>query len=211
MKQQLPTLEEEEILWSRGHNIVIGIDEVGRGPLAGPVVAAACYFRFESEKARKEIEELGIKDSKFVLPKKRKKIFDLLKDNGSVKYGIGIVDEKMIDKINVLQASLLAMKIALENLKLQTFEGACALIDGRDVIPNVSIDQKAIIKGDGKVLSIAAASILAKVTRDEVMEKYAVKYPEYSFEKHKGYGTKLHLEAIKEHGACEIHRKTFLH
>jgi len=211
MKQQLPTLEEEKKLWSKGQRFVIGVDEVGRGPLAGPVVAAACYFSFENDEARQEILDLGIKDSKFVSPKKREKIFNFLISSNSVKYGIGVIDEVTIDKINILQASLLAMKDAIEDLKMENFEGAYALIDGRDVIPNVQMSQKAIIKGDGKVLSIAAASILAKVTRDKMMEEYAKKYPQYLFEKHKGYGTKLHMEAIKEHGPCEIHRKSFLH
>ncbi len=211
MKQQSPKLEKEREIWRSGYNCVVGIDEVGRGPLAGPVVASACFFKEKSGENIEKFLNLGIKDSKKVTPKKREEIFSKLKKSKIVKYGIGIVDEKTIDKINILQASLLAMKIAFLDLSLKSEKDVFVLVDGREIIPNISVSQKAIIGGDAKIFSIAAASIIAKVTRDKIMEEYAEKYPEFGFEKHKGYGTKFHFEMIKKYGSCEIHRKSFLH
>ncbi|MBI3671333.1 ribonuclease HII [Candidatus Azambacteria bacterium] len=211
MKYQSPTLDEEQKIWHLGHDLAVGVDEVGRGPLAGPVVAAACVFRRLSESETGWLLELGINDSKKKTEKQREKIFDEIKKSGILKYGIGVVDEKTIDKINILQASLLAMKNAVENLNLKNAERSFLLIDGRDIIPEMNLSQKAIIGGDAKVLSIAAASIIAKVTRDKMMLELDEKYPEYGFKKHKGYGTKFHFEMIKKHGPCEIHRRSFLH
>lgn len=211
MKQQTPTLEEEKKLWSRGYNVVVGVDEVGRGPLAGPVVSAACFLDNPSSENLKKILNLGIKDSKKVSEKKREAIFEEVKSFKFVKWGLGVVDEKMIDKINVLEASLLSMKKAVENLNIKNKQNAFLLVDGRELVPDFYMSQKSIISGDAKVFSIALASIMAKVTRDRIMRLYAKKYPEYFFQKHKGYGTKLHFEAIKKYGACKIHRKTFLH
>ncbi len=211
MKQQSPTLEEEKKLWSRGYSIVVGVDEVGRGPLAGPVVSGACFLENSSEEDLKRLLSLGIKDSKKLSEKKREAVYEEVKKLSFVKWGIGVVDEKMIDKINILQASLLAMKIAVENLKIQNTQSVFLLVDGRELVPDLLINQKSIIGGDAKIFSISLASIMAKVTRDRMMQKYAEKYPEYEFQKHKGYGTKLHFEAIKKYGACEIHRKSFLH
>jgi ribonuclease HII len=211
MKQQSPTLKEEEKLWSCGYDTVVGIDEVGRGPLAGPVVSGACFLESPSSKDLEKILKLGIKDSKKISEKKREAIFEEVKNFKFVKWGVGIVDEKTIDKINILEASLFAMKIAVENLNIKNIQNTFLLVDGRELVPNLSISQKAIISGDVKVFSIALASIMAKVTRDRMMQKYAKKYPEYSFQKHKGYGTKIHFEAIKKYGPCKIHRRSFLH
>jgi len=209
MKNYLPKLEEEQKIWHLSYDFVVGVDEVGRGPLAGPVVACAVAIKKDFEKELDRFLELGIKDSKKVTPKKREKIFEAIKDDKTFSYAIGIVDEKIIDEINILNASLEAMKEAV--LKLNLPEKSFLLIDGREVIPDISLNQKSIIKGDAKVFSIALASIIAKVTRDRMMDEYAKKYPEYLFEKHKGYGTKLHFEAIKKHGPSKIHRKSFLH
>ncbi len=211
MKQQLPTLKEEKSLWSLDYSIVVGVDEVGRGPLAGPVVSGACFLENPSSKDLKKILNLGIKDSKKISEKKREKIFEEVKNLKFVKWAIGIMGEKVIDKVNILEASLFAMKEAVENLKIKNVQKTFLLVDGKELVPNLSISQKSIIGGDTKVLSIALASIMAKVTRDKMMKGYAKKYPNYQFEKHKGYGTKLHFEMIKEYGPCEIHRKSFLH
>ncbi len=209
MKQQLPKLDEEKKLWDSGYLNVVGVDEVGRGPLAGPVVACACFLDKPSKKDLKEIFSLGVKDSKKISEKKREEIFKKAEKIGCIKWGIGIVDQKTIDKINILNASLLAMKIAVENLKLEA-KNSFLLVDGREVIPDISISQSAKVGGDQHVFSIALASIVAKVTRDNIMKKYAKKYPEYGFEKHKGYGTKKHFEMIKKYGMCKIHRVSFL-
>ncbi|MEK7452674.1 MAG: ribonuclease HII [Patescibacteria group bacterium] len=211
MKVQLPKLEEERKIWSFGYDFVIGVDEVGRGPLAGPVVAGACMFKKIKDEKMEYLLSLGINDSKKLTPKKRESIFEELTRSDILSYGIGIVDEKIVDNINILQASLLAMKIAIENLKIKDEKSVFVLIDGRELIPEVNLNQRAIIGGDAKVLAIAAASIIAKVARDRIMDDYDKKYPEYGFKKHKGYGTKFHFEMIKKYGHCDIHRKSFLH
>lgn len=206
-----------------GCEFVIGIDEAGRGPLAGPVIASALAitkFKVESEKLKVanpiELDLLDVKDSKKLSPKKRDKLFELLTTNENIKYGIGIVSEKIIDEKNILQATLIAMQEAVKNLIKKepkiSEQNSIILIDGRDILENLDFDQKSIINGDNKVWSIAAASIIAKVTRDRLMcGKYHEKYPQYCFDKHKGYGTKLHYEMLSKHGVCEIHRKSFLH
>ena len=158
---------------------------------------------------------LDVRDSKKLTQKNREKIFELLTNNKNIKYGIGIVSEKIIDEKNILQATLMAMQEAIKDLIKKNpninEQNSAILIDGRDILENLDFDQKSIINGDNKVWSIAAASIIAKVTRDRMMQKYHERYPQYCFDRHKGYGTKLHYEMIAEHGACEIHRKSFLH
>ena len=214
-QRTIPTLVEEEKMWRNGQYI-IGVDEAGRGSLAGPVMAAACMLQ-PSPKSRNDLEGLlglGVNDSKKLSPKKREEIFKILTSHPLVLWSVGEASEKEIDEINILQASLLAMRRAVEKLmdkndRLER-ENFSVYIDGREVIPNLTANQKSIINGDAKVFSIAAASIIAKVTRDRLMLKYAEKYPQYGFEKHKGYGTKQHYEMIEKHGICRIHRKTFL-
>jgi ribonuclease HII len=196
-------LETENKYFDLGYDKVAGLDEAGRGPLAGPVVAAAVVidksFQFDEEKWKL------LNDSKKISAKKRELLFKIIKDN-CLAVAIGVVSSKVIDEINILQASFLAMKKAVDNLKIKP--NYC-LIDGKFTIPRFKHNQKAIIGGDGKVFSIAAASIIAKVSRDYIMEKYHDKYPKYEFNRHKAYGTKLHLEKIKEFGPCAIHRLSF--
>ena len=180
-----------------GFNVVAGIDEAGRGPLAGPVVAAAVILS-------DPLPVSGIDDSKKVSPKKREKLFDEIYRH-AISVGVGMVDPVDIDRMNILQASLLAMAISVQNLDtLPDF----LLIDGTFPI-SFNLPQKAIPKGDALSISIAAASIVAKVTRDRIMEQYARQYPEFDFAKHKGYPTKAHKEAIRKHGVSPIHRVTF--
>ena len=210
-QRTIPTLVEEEKMWRNGQYI-IGVDEAGRGPLAGPVMAAAVAIMINDK--CEELLNLGVNDSKKLSPKKREEIFEILTSHPLVLWSVGEASEKEIDEINILQASLLAMRRAVEKLidkndRLER-ENFFVYIDGREVIPNLTANQKSIINGDAKVFSIAAASIIAKVTRDRLMLKYAEKYPQYGFEKHKGYGTKQHYEMIEKHGICRIHRKTFL-
>lgn len=195
-------LNEEKILFEKGYSLVAGIDEVGRGPLAGPVVAT-CVTCKPGFKIIKKLET--VQDSKKLTAKRREELIDFIKDNFN-EIGIGICDHETIDRINILQASFLAMKKAITSLKEKP---NFILVDGSFIIPNSSYEQKAIKKGDSKIFSIAAASIVAKVTRDKIMEEMHAKYPEYGFDKHKGYGTKYHLEQIKKHGPCDIHRKSF--
>ena len=200
-----PNFKEENKLWKKGLCIVVGIDEAGRGPLAGPVVAASATIKNKNLFYKKEI-----RDSKKLTPKKRSEIYDLLIKGSDIKWGIGIVSEKIIDKINILEATKLAMKKSILNLekKNRLKKIDFLLLDGNFKI-NVDLTQKSIIGGDDKVFSIAIASIIAKVTRDKIMEKYHEQYPLYGFDRHKGYGTKLHFRMLKKHGPCKIHRKTF--
>ena len=179
--------------------LVAGIDEAGRGPLAGPVAVACVVMPLESDKI---IE--GINDSKKLTEKKRNLLFEEIK-KVAIDYSIVLVDEKTIDEINILNATKLGMKNALNGLKNKPY---CVLIDAVKI--DTDIKQENIIHGDAISYNIAAASILAKVTRDRLMEEYAKKYPEYFFEKHKGYGTKLHIEMLKKYGKCEIHRDSFI-
>ncbi len=181
---------------------IIGVDEAGRGPLAGAVVAAAVKIKDY------DINLDEINDSKQISEKKREKLFDVVKEHFHV--GIGIADVEEIDKVNILNATFLAMRRALENLKKECSGEYLVLVDGNFKIREYEGKQKPIVKGDAKSLSIAAASIIAKVTRDRMMREEAEKYPLYGFEKHKGYGTKQHREAILEHGILDIHRKSFL-
>ena len=190
-------LYENEAL-SKGYHIVCGVDEAGRGPLAGPVYAAAVILP-------KGYVIEGVNDSKKLTEKKREVLFDKIIAECE-DYCIATASEQEIDDINILNATFLAMRRAVEGLKIKP---DLALIDGNKE-PGLDIDQQTIIKGDAKSASIAAASILAKVARDRYMLEMADKYPQYQFEKHKGYGTKLHYEALDEFGPSEIHRMTFL-
>lgn len=184
--------------YNEGYKIICGVDEAGRGPLAGPVYAAAVVL----EKSQ-TIE--GVNDSKKLSEKKRELLFDKI-INECKDYSIGTASENEIDELNILQATFLAMKRAVDGLSVKP---DCALVDGNQ-IPNLDCDVTTVVKGDAKSESIAAASILAKVSRDRYMLEMAEKYPHYGFEKHKGYGTKLHYEMIEKYGICDIHRKTFL-
>lgn len=181
---------------------IIGIDEAGRGPLAGPVVAAAVKIKEYHEEFEK------INDSKKISEKTREKLFDIILENCEV--GIGIATSEEIDEINILNGTFLAMRRAIEELKTKIEVIPKALIDGNHKIREYSGEQEPVIKGDGKSLAIAAASIIAKVTRDTMMKEVAKEYPEYEFEKHKGYGTKKHREILLEKGPTPIHRKSFL-
>lgn len=181
-----------------GYEIVCGVDEAGRGPLAGPVHAAAVIL------PKGKIIE-GVNDSKKLSEKKREALFDKIKEE-SLAYCIGVATPQEIDELNILQATFLAMKRAVDGLQIQP---QFALIDGNKT-PHLDIDMQAVVKGDAKSASIAAASILAKVSRDRYMLQMAEKYPQYQFEKHKGYPTKLHYEMLDKFGPSEIHRQTFL-
>ena len=183
---------------AEGYELICGVDEAGRGPLAGPVFAAAVILPSDYE-----IE--GINDSKKLSPKKREKLFDEIIEH-AVAYSIRSCDQKIIDEINILQATMLAMKTAVESLSVKP---EIVFVDGNR-LPNWEIPSESIVTGDATSASIAAASILAKVSRDRFMLEMDKKYPEYEFAKHKGYPTELHYEKIREYGPCEIHRKTFL-
>ncbi|MFA5169639.1 MAG: ribonuclease HII [Candidatus Paceibacterota bacterium] len=200
-------IQEEKKLWKKGYKYVVGIDEAGRGPLAGPVAAGAVLILEKDFKEAKKIK--SVKDSKKLKEGKRKEVYLNLVKNKKVKWGIGMVSEKTIDRINILEATKLAMIKAVKNLeKKNKIKIDFLLLDGRMKL-DLKVNQKSIVKGDDKVFSISAASIIAKVRRDELMERYDKKYPQYNFKKHKGYGTKEHLEKIKKNGACKIHRKSF--
>lgn len=183
--------------YKKGAKVIAGVDEAGRGPLAGPVVAAAVVLPEGII-----IEKLN--DSKKLTAKKRQEIFEVIVEK-AVDYSIGIVDEKCIDEINILNATKKAMKIAISNLSIRP---DIVLIDAVE-LNDISVKQVSIIKGDALSISIAAASILAKVTRDKMMVEMDKIYPQYGFAKHKGYGTKAHIEAIKKYGITPIHRLTF--
>jgi ribonuclease HII len=178
---------------------VIGIDEAGRGPLAGPVVAAAVILDLNRPIA-------GVDDSKKIPPAKRAKLFDAIRA-GAKAWSVGEASHEEIDRLNILQATFLAMKRALEGIREKW---SLALVDGNQYIPSVDrTSQMPIVKGDARSASIAAASIIAKVTRDNIMERYHLEYPEWDFITHKGYPTARHRQRIKELGLCAIHRKTF--
>ena len=196
-------LEEEQNIFSQGYNVIGAIDEAGRGPLAGPVVAACVLMRAD---ALPHISDdlAMINDSKKIAAKKREQLFEIIKNEFEV--GIGACDHNTIDRINILQAAFLAMKKAISDLKEKP---DFIMLDGKFPIPNISIKQKPIINGDSLVFSIAAASILAKVTRDRIMMEMHEIYPNYGFDKHKGYGTKLHMERLRQFGPSPIHRKSF--
>ena len=197
-----------------GENIcVVGVDEAGRGPLAGPVVAAAVWYKNASYDIPQELEKAFrlVRDSKTLSPEQREKTFDFILEHFEV--GVGEASVQEIDRINILQASLLAMKQAVEKLKAKLSFGTekrlHLLIDGNQLLKNIKESQEAIVDGDALCKSIAAASIVAKVTRDRLLVEYDREYPAYGFVRHKGYGTKEHMEALRKHGPCAIHRVTF--
>lgn len=181
-----------------GNNVIAGVDEAGRGPLAGPVFASVVILPIDHN-------IIGLKDSKKLSEKKREILFDKI-INRALDYGIGSASEREIDEINILQATFLAMKRAIEKLKIKP---DIILVDGNQD-PGFGLKTECIIKGDSKIDSICAASILAKVSRDRLLKEMANKFPEYGFEKHKGYGTKSHYEALHRYGISDFHRKTFL-
>jgi ribonuclease HII len=217
-----PNFNEEKKLWRKGFKKIIGLDEAGRGPLAGPVVAAAVSINFRLRRTSRRLAKLKLKDSKKLSSSKREEIFTFLTEHKDVKWGIGKVSEKVIDKINILEATKLAMKKAVKSLEKKLKKcvvpnsrdrgffanSGFLILDGNFKI-DIDIPQKSVIKGDEKVFSCAAASILAKVTRDRLMLKYHKKFPKYGFNKHKGYPTKFHFKTLKKYGPCKIHRKTF--
>ena len=190
--------EIEDGFYADGVKVICGVDEAGRGPLAGPVCAAAVILP-------EHLEIPGLTDSKKLTDKKRRELFPIIKEQ-AIAYGIGLASEKEIDEINILQATFLAMERALGELSVKP---DLALIDGNRE-KDFGIPVKTIVKGDSLSMNIAAASILVKVTRDDLMMEMAQTYPEYGFDVHKGYGTKAHYAALTQHGPSPIHRMTFL-
>jgi len=188
----------ESRLWDQGFKSVAGVDEVGRGPLAGPVVAACVVLS-------PDFSVPDVNDSKKLTAAKREKLFDLIMQHAK-QVGVGVVAEKVIDRLNILNASLQAMRQAIEKLKRPP---DFVLVDGNQKIPNLPWPQMPVVKGDSLSLSIAAASIVAKVTRDRIMLEYHKQYPEFNFADHKGYATKTHMEALRTFGPCRIHRRSF--
>ena len=190
--------ELENEIYDSGVSLICGVDEAGRGPLAGPVCAAAVILQ-------RNIEIVGLNDSKKLSEKSREKLYDEICEK-AMSFGIAFASVEEIEELNILNAAMLAMNRAIAQLEPQP---ELALIDGNRSSA-IEINSRCVIKGDAKCADIAAASILAKVTRDRYMLEMAEKYPEYHFERHKGYGTKLHYEALREYGPCEIHRPSFL-
>ncbi len=216
------TLNQEKKLWKDGYKLVVGLDEAGRGALGGPVVAAAVTiinskFKILNPKqvSNSKFKFSKIKDSKKLTPKQREEFYELLTNHSQIDWEVGVVSEKIIDKINIKNAAELAMVKALNNLnsklKIKNLKHTFLIIDGNHInnLQLKTYNLQLIVKADEKVFSCAAASIIAKVTRDRIMEKLDKKYPQYGFKKHKGYGTKLHFEMINKYGPCKIHRKTF--
>jgi ribonuclease HII len=203
-RARIETMKEFEYKFA-DKKYICGIDEVGRGPFAGPVVAGAVILP-------KDEEILYLNDSKKLSEKKREELYDIIMDK-AVAVGFGMEDSGVIDEINIKQATLKAMKKAIGNLKNpktgEKYVPDMLLVDAEH-IPDIGISQVGIIKGDAKSVSIAAASIVAKVTRDRMMDEYDAKYPEYGFKSNKGYGSAKHIEAIKSIGPCEIHRRSFI-
>ena len=197
MKEQIDMLQFEKEFASQGKMLIAGIDEAGRGPLAGPVVVASVIMPLDN------IID-GINDSKKLSEKKRNDLFEKIKQT-AISYHIEVVDEKIIDDINILNATKLGMKNCIDKLDKTP---DVVLIDAVKI--DSDVQTVSIIKGDAKSYSIAAASILAKVYRDNLMLQYDKEYPVYNFAKHKGYGTKMHIDAIKQYGICPIHRRTFV-
>ena len=200
LKERLDVmLTHERRLWSSGRSHIAGVDEVGRGPLAGPVVAAAVILP-------QDFDVLGIDDSKKLSPKKREELFEVIKEK-ALAWSVGWVGPERIDEINILEATKEAMTQAVQGLSLQPDH---VLIDGNFTVRALALPQTAIVKGDANSTSIAAASILAKVTRDRYMEEMDAVYPGYAFASNKGYGTKAHYDGLKAQGPTPIHRKTFI-
>lgn len=191
--------EEENKLYSNNIKYICGIDEAGRGPLAGPVVVGAVILPEDSF-----IE--GVNDSKKISEKKREKLYDIITQE-AIAYSVGIVDQKTIDEINILNATKLGVKLALEGLKQKP---ELIMIDALNNLDTLDIPYISVVKGDAKNYCIAAASIIAKVTRDRMMKEWDEVYPIYGFAKHKGYGTAEHIRILKENGPCSLHRKSFI-
>ncbi|MDD3006765.1 MAG: ribonuclease HII [Candidatus Pacebacteria bacterium] len=200
----IPDFQREDELFGKGYRIVAGIDEAGRGPLAGPVVAGAVAFANDAAVVR-ELLALGLRDSKQVSEKKREQLYEFISREAQ-GWAVGIVSEKIIDEINILNATKLAMKDAVSKLELRP---DFVLIDGNATLFGLLIDQLAIPKADEHIISVSAASIMAKVTRDRILVELDEKYPGYGFRIHKGYGTKFHMDALREKGPCEAHRRSF--
>lgn len=199
-EQRLNELKEiDKSYFKEGYNYICGIDEAGRGPLAGPVVVAAVIMPKDSM-----IE--GVNDSKKVSEKKREKLYELIIEE-AISYSVGIVDQNEIDRINILNATKAGLTEAVRTLKVKP---ELILVDALTNIDTCGVPYKSIVKGDAKSYSIAAASIIAKVTRDRIMREWDKVYPQYGFEKHKGYGTAAHISAIKENGLCPLHRLSFV-
>lgn len=196
--EQVDLWELQRAYKAQGYDLICGVDEAGRGPLAGPVTAAAVILP-------EGYEIPGLNDSKQLTDKKRRELYPIIQEE-ALAYGISFVDEKTIDEVNILNATFMAMKDAISQLSIKP---DLALIDGNRVT-DFDVEAIPVVKGDAKVASIAAASILAKVARDDYMEAMAEQYPGYGFEVHKGYGTKRHYAAIESLGMCPIHRRTFL-
>lgn len=194
----MPDLSREQIRWDSGDHLVVGVDEAGRGPLAGPVSAGAVVLP-------KDFNHPILNDSKKLSEKKREVLYEELTTDPHVQWSFAFAEPEEIDEINILKATHVAMARAVAGLKINV---DYCLIDGLNV-PNFPYPSEGIVKGDGLSLSISAASIIAKVLRDRKMLKYAEQYPEYGFEKHKGYGTKMHLEALEKFGPTPIHRRSF--
>ncbi|MFL2483429.1 MAG: ribonuclease HII [Verrucomicrobia bacterium] len=195
----MPDYSIEDELIKSGYTNVAGIDEAGRGPLAGPVIAAAVILP-------KDFPDIGLNDSKRLSAKRREAIYNMITDsNSNVIWGFAVVDQDIIDEINILNATYEAMRLAALSLSLKP---DYVIIDGKP-IKNCPFRNHSIVKGDSKSLSISAASVIAKVERDRIMLKYSNEFPLYAFDRHKGYGTKVHMDALKEHGPCRIHRKSF--
>lgn len=199
-KPIVPVIEHlEQTLTEKGYRAIAGVDEVGRGPLAGPVVAAAVVIP-------EGIEIDGLDDSKKLTPLQRDRIFEEIADLG-LMCAVGVIDHETIDRINILRASLMAMRKAIMELKQSP---DFVIVDGAHTIPNLNhLPQYSVIDGDGTCKAIAAASVVAKVTRDRIMDRMEGLYPAFRFSRHKGYCTSLHLDELREHGPCEIHRKSF--
>lgn len=195
----MPDFLYENTAKQKGFTYVCGVDEAGRGPLAGPVCAAAVILK-------EDAVIKGLDDSKKLTEKKREELFDIIIEQ-SVAYGIAFASVEEIEEVNILGATYVAMCRAIEKLSIKP---DYVLIDGNRYPPMLKTEGETIVKGDSKSMSIAAASVLAKVSRDRLLLEYAKRYPQYSFEKHKGYGTKAHIEAIKRYGVLDIHRPSFL-
>ena len=218
-------LQTEKYYWKKGYKIIVGLDEVGRGPLCGPVTAAAVILSSPRKRGSEIPIFMGMtqkdqnfkeilkntKDSKKLSEKQRERIFKLIPKCPYIKFAISSVGPKTIDKINIANATKKAMKNCLNKiLPKYNLKNILVLIDGNRILDkNLNIFQKAIIKGDDKIFSIALASVIAKVTRDRKMKKLSLQYPKYYFHQHKGYGTKLHKKLIKKYGPCKIHRQSY--
>lgn len=196
-QERLEKMKEYEYAYE-DHVLVCGIDEVGRGPLAGPVVAGAVILP-------RDCQILYLNDSKKLSERKREALFLEIKEK-AVAYAVGVIGAEKVDEINILQATYEAMRLAVSKLVTQPQ----VLLNDAVTIPGLTMEQVPIIKGDAKSVSIAAASVLAKVTRDHMMEEYDTLFPQYGFAKHKGYGTAAHISALKEYGPCPIHRRSFI-